>query len=59
MLDRDVKFISYFLKIVWRTFGPNMKFPLAFHPQIDGETKAINNILGCFLKSYVRKQQGY
>ena len=30
--DRDVKFVSYFWKTLWKLFGITLKFSYAFHP---------------------------
>ena len=33
---RDVKFVSYSWKILWKLFGTILKFSYAFHSQTDG-----------------------
>lgn len=43
--DRDVQFVSYFLKTLG-LFGTNLKFSSAFHPHTDGQTEVINHSLG-------------
>ena len=57
--DRDVKFISYFLKTVWRLFGNTLKFSSAFHHQTDGQTEVVNRILGNMLRCLVGVKQGF
>ena len=32
--DRDVKFINYFWKTLWKLFGTTLKFSYAFHPKL-------------------------
>ena len=34
--DRDLRFVSYFWKSLWKLFGTTLKFSSAFHLQIDG-----------------------
>ena len=33
--NRDVKFVSYFWKTLWKLFSTTLKFSFSFHPQID------------------------
>jgi len=36
--NRDVKFMSYFWKTLWKLCGTTLKFSAAFHPQTDQQT---------------------
>ncbi|GLT37652.1 hypothetical protein SLA2020_119560 [Shorea laevis] len=53
--NRDVKFMSYFWRTLWRKMGTQLQFSFASHPQTDGQTEAINKILGNLLRSFVGK----
>ena len=55
---RDVKFVSYFWKTLWKLFGTTMKFSSAFHLQTDGQTKVVNRSLGDILRCLVGVKQG-
>lgn len=47
--NRDIKFVSYFWKILWKLFVTTLKFSSTFHNQIDGHTEIVNHSLGNLL----------
>jgi len=53
VFNRDVKFMSYFWKTLWKLCGTTLKFFAAFHPQTDGQTDVVNRNLGELLRCVV------
>ena len=56
--DRDVEFVSYFFKTIWKLFGTTLKFSYTFHPQTDGQTEVVNHSLCDMLKCLIGIKQG-
>ena len=50
--DRDVKFTSNFWKGLLADLGTKLKFSIAYHPQIDGQTERVNQVLEDMLRMY-------
>jgi transposase InsO family protein len=42
--DRDTKFVGHFWRTLCKNMGTNLSFNLAYHPQTDGQTEAVNRI---------------
>nr|XP_043611631.1 uncharacterized protein LOC122583275 [Erigeron canadensis] len=55
MSDRDVKFLSYFRKTLWRLMGTRLMFSTSHHPQTNGQTEVTNRTIGILLKTLVKK----
>jgi hypothetical protein len=53
--DRDVKFSSYFSKVLWGKLGTKLLFSTPCHPQTDDQTKLVNRILTILLRIIIQK----
>ena len=55
--DRGAAFISHFWKQLFQLLGTTTKLSTAFHPQTDGKTECVNQVLEQYLRGVVRYQQ--
>ena len=51
--ERDVKFTSIFWKGLLADMGIKLNFSTSYHPQTDGQTKRVNQVLEDMLHMYV------
>ena len=54
--DRYVKFTSAFWKTLFTGLGTQVYFSTAYHPQTDGQTDPVNQVLENMLRMYVMQQ---
>jgi hypothetical protein len=55
--DRDPKFTSRFWKRFMQLLGVNLNLSSAFHPQTDGSTEVINQVIEQYLRVFCSYQQ--
>jgi hypothetical protein len=53
--DRNVKFLSYFWKLLWGKLGTKLLFSTTCHPQIDGQTQIVNRTLTQLMHAIIQK----
>ena len=60
---RDAKFTSKFWKGLFQELGNQLNFSTTYHPQTDGQTERVNQVLEDMLRMYVMdkpsKWEGY
>ena len=55
--DRDQKFDSHFWRAVFKRLDTMLNLSTAQHPQTDGQTERVNQVLEDMLRAYVSKHQ--
>ena len=58
ILDRNPKFTGNFWKSLFKGLNTTLIFSTYFHPQTDGQTKRVNQVLEDLLRMYVKDQPG-
>lgn len=53
--DRDSQFVGNFRSNIWKMMDTKLKKSIAFHLQIDGQTKVVNRTIAHLLRGYCRK----
>lgn len=51
-LDRDIKFLSHFLRELYKKMNTNLRYSSTCHPQIDGQTEMIDRTLGIVMRDF-------
>lgn len=55
--DRDARFNSRFWKSLLQSMGTQLNFSTAYHPETDGQTERVNQVLEDMRRMYVMDQQ--
>jgi hypothetical protein len=55
--DRDPRWTSAWSRAFWEALGTTTSFSTAFHPQTDGQTEAVNKVLGRMLRALPEEQR--
>jgi hypothetical protein len=55
VFDRNVKFLSYFWKVLWGKLETKLLFSTTCHPQTDGQIKVVNRTLSTLLRTIIQK----
>ena len=54
--NKDLKFTNNFWKSLFKGLNTTLNFSTSFHPQTEGQTERVNQILEDMLRMYVREQ---
>ena len=54
--DRDSKFTSNFWKAIFEATGTQLSFSTAYHPQSDGQTERVNQVIEDMLRAYCMRE---
>jgi transposase InsO family protein len=55
--DRGSQFVAHFLEQLHASLGTRLIHSLAYHPQMDGQTEPVNQILDDMLRACVLEHQ--
>ncbi len=55
--DRGPQFVSRFWKRFWELLGTNVTLSTAYHPETDGQTERVNQVVEQYLRAFVNYQQ--
>jgi hypothetical protein len=53
VFDPYTKFMGHLWRTLWKKLGTSFSFSSVYHPQTDGKTEVVNQILGDLLRSLV------
>jgi hypothetical protein len=56
VFDRDPKFTSKFWRGLFKGFRMNLNFNTTYHPEFDGKTKRVNQVIEDMIRMYVMEK---
>ncbi|MCO5559642.1 hypothetical protein L7F22_013243 [Adiantum nelumboides] len=56
MSDRDAKFTSKFWQAMFQSLGTQLNLSTAYHPETDGQTERVNQVIEDMLRAYCNQQ---
>ena len=56
--DRDPKFTGNFWKYLFKGLNTTLNFSTSFHPQTDGNTERVNQVLEDLIRMYIKEHPG-
>ncbi|MCO5577647.1 hypothetical protein L7F22_031478 [Adiantum nelumboides] len=54
--DRDAKFTSKFWQAMFQSLGTQLNLSTAYHPETDGQTERVNQVIEDMLRAYCNQQ---
>ena len=54
--NRDAKFTSWFWQAMFQSLGTQLNLSSAYHPETDGQTERVNQVIEDMLRSYCNQQ---
>ena len=54
--DRDAKFASKFWQSLFQAVGTQLSISLAYHPETDGQTERLNQVIEDMLRAYCNQE---
>ena len=58
VFDRDAKFTGNFWRNLFKGVGTQLNFSIAYHPEMEGKTERVNQVLEDMLKMYLMDKLG-
>jgi transposase InsO family protein len=55
--DRGPQFVTTFTQKLYRRLGIKLPLSMAYHPQTDGQTEHVNQVIGGYLRTFTSRRQ--
>ena len=56
VFERDTKFTSKIWRAIFKATGTKLSFNTAYHPQTDGQTERVNQVVEDMLRAYYMQE---